>query len=93
MPAITTLINWILQAFGMAVKHPVFQKIAFFAVFISLLTFVMDYFVSKLDFSLISSFYFYEIASYLGLISALSIFIKLIISVYFARQFVSYFRN
>lgn len=90
---ITNVINAILSFLGMGLKNPIFQKIAIFSLFISMLHFGVDYFLNFVDFSTISNSYFYQIASYLGLISALIVYIKLLISVFFTSQIISFFRS
>lgn len=66
-------------------------KIAFFAVFIGLIYFVIDYFinlvVSNLNIPFISLF------SYLGVLQAVQVLISMAIASYVVNQVISYFRN
>lgn len=83
----------ILGALGLIAKHPIFLKVSFFSIFILILHYVVDFFLAKVNFDLISNTIFFEIANYFGLISAILLYIKVLISVYFAKQLVSYFRS
>jgi len=78
---------------GTGLKNPIFLKLATFTFFISLLNYAVDFFLSYVNFDLISDSQFFAIASYFGLISALITFIKLLISIFFANQIIIYFRN
>lgn len=66
-------------------------KIAFFAIFISMLYLVLDFFiqilVSNLDIPLLGLF------SYLGILKAIQVLISFSISSYVANQIISYFRS
>ena len=66
-------------------------KIAFFAIFISMLYLVLDFFiqivVSNLNIPLLALF------SYLGVLKAIQVLISFSISSYVANQIISYFRS
>lgn len=66
-------------------------KILFFAVFIYLIYFILDYFlnivVNNLNIPFISLF------SYLGVLQAIQILISMAIASYVINQVISYFRN
>ena len=66
-------------------------KIAFFAVFIYLIYFILDYFlnivVNNLNIPFISLF------SYLGVLQAIQVLISMAIASYVINQVISYFRN
>lgn len=65
-------------------------KIALFAVFLSLLYLVIDYFVGIIQTHL--NIPFMDLLSYLGVIQALQVLISISIASYIANQLISFFR-
>lgn len=66
-------------------------KIALFAVFLSLLYLVIDYFVGIIQTNL--NIPFMDLLSYLGVIQALQVLISISIASYIANQLISFFRS
>jgi hypothetical protein len=66
-------------------------KIAFFAVFIYLIYFVLDYFLNLVVNNL--NIPFLSLFSYLGVLQAIQILVSMAIASYVINQVISYFRN
>lgn len=66
-------------------------KIAFFAVFIYLIYFILDYFLNILVNNL--NIPFISLFSYLGVLQAIQVLISMAIASYVINQVISYFRN
>ena len=66
-------------------------KIAFMAIFVSLLYLVIDYFFSMVVNNL--NIPFLDLFSYLGILQAIQVLISFSISSYIANQVISYFKS
>lgn len=93
MAILGNIITSIFGFLGNGIKSPLVMKLASFSLFVTLLNYAVDYFLTIINFDLISDSQFFSIASYFGLIGALITFIKLLISIFFANQIIIYFRN
>ncbi len=72
-------------------QHPIFKKVAFLSIFFSLITFVVDYFLTIVKNNL--NLAYYDMAYYLGVPQALQVLVSFAISAYVANHVLTYFKN
>lgn len=90
MPAIFTAI---LTALGFLTKNPFVQKIAIFSFFFGIVSFTVDFFLSKASGSLVNASQILTLASYLGFLNALKIVLNFLIAGFIAKQILAFIRS
>ena len=90
MPAVITII---LQFLGVIAKNPIVQKIAIFSFFFGLVSFTVDFFISKASSSLSDVSQILVLASYLGFLNALKVVFNFIITGFIAKQILAFIRS
>ena len=90
MPAVIVII---LEFLGLMVKNPIVQKIAIFGFFFGLVSFTVDFFLSKASGNLSNVSQILTLASYLGFLNALKVVFNFLITGFIARQILAFIRS
>ena len=90
MPAIFTAI---LSALGFLTKNPFIQKIVIFGFFFTIVSFTVDFFLSKASSSLVNASQILTLASFLGFLNALKIVFNFLIAGFIAKQILAFIRS
>ena len=83
----------ILNLLGIVAKNPIFQKIAMFSFFFSLLTLTISFFVDKVNEQISNFSNILALASYLGFLKALSIVFTFLITGFIVKQILGFIRS
>ncbi len=87
-----TIAVFIFEFLGIIAKNPIAQKVLMFSFFFGLVTFMVDFFVGKVDTSLLNSSTILSLASYLGFLNALKIVFNFLITGFIIKQILAYIR-
>ena len=90
MVAVFTII---LELLGIMAKNPVVQKIAIFSFFFTLVSFTVDFFISKATANIGDVSSILQLASYLGFLNALQIVLNFLITGFIAKQILAFIRS
>jgi len=82
----------ILELLGVVAKNPIFQKIAMFSFFFSLLSFSIDFFINKVNEQIVNYSDILALASYLGFLKALSIVFTFLITGFIVKQILGFLK-
>lgn len=83
----------ILEFLGILAKNPILQKSVIFTFFFGLVSFTVDFFVSKLVIDLGDISQILVLASYLGFLNALKIVFNFLIAGFIAKQILAFIRT
>lgn len=83
----------IFELLGVVAKNPIVQKITLFSFFFSLLSFMVEFFVSKVQSALSDFSSVFALASYLGFFNALAIVINFLITGFIIKQILAFIRS
>lgn len=90
MPAVIAVI---FEFLGLIAKNPIVQKIAIFSFFFGLVSFTVEFFISKASGSLVNASQILILASYLGFLNALKVVFNFLITGFIARQILAFIRS
>ncbi|MGB7402127.1 MAG: hypothetical protein WA916_06080 [Arcobacter sp.] len=90
MPAVIVII---LEFLGLMAKNPIVQKVAIFGFFFGLVSFTVDFFISKASGNLSDVSQILVLASYLGFLNALKVVFNFLITGFIARQVLAFIRS
>jgi uncharacterized membrane protein len=90
MPYVITIIIELLS--GIA-KNPFVQKLAIFTFFFGLVSYTVDFFISKATNDLASVSQILSLASYLGFLNALQVVLNFVITGFIAKQILAFIRS
>ena len=83
----------IFEFLGVIAKNPIVQKIALFGFFFGLLSWSVAFFINIAKANMPDLGVIYDMASYFGLLNAISIYLSLIITSFFVKQILSFIRS
>jgi len=86
------VIQIIINLLGGIAKNPILQKLAIFTFFFGLVSFTVDFFISKASGSLVNASSILQLASYLGFLNALKVVINFLITGFIAKQILAFIR-
>lgn len=90
MAAVLTII---IELLGGIAKNPFVQKLAIFTFFFGLVSYTVDFFISKATNDLASVSQILSLASYLGFLNALQIVLNFVITGFIAKQVLAFIRS
>jgi len=87
------IVTIILNLLGGIAKNPIIQKIAIFSFFFGVVSFTVNFFISKASTNLADISQILVLASYLGFLNALKIVLNFLIAGFFAKQVLAFIRS
>lgn len=87
-----TLVTAVSTFFSAILKHPIIVKMAVFTMFTSIVLFAIDY-IKSLIVPYVTQNDLLAIASYLGLLDALSLYITIIVAGFGVKQILAFIRT
>jgi hypothetical protein len=87
------IVTIILNLLGSIAKNPIIQKIAIFSFFFGVVSFTVNFFISKASTNLSDISQILVLASYLGFLNALKIVLNFLIAGFFAKQVLAFIRS
>lgn len=86
------VIQIIINLLGGLSKNPILQKLAIFTFFFGLVSYTVDFFISKASGTLINASSILQLASYLGFLNALKVVLNFLITGFIAKQILAFIR-
>lgn len=91
-PWIAPVITFLTAVFAFLVKHPFVMKMMIFAIFTGLITFALNFMFDMVRPYIVSNSII-ALASYLGVIQAISLYLTIIIAGFGAKQVLAFVRS
>lgn len=91
-PWIAPIITFLTSVFAFLVKHPFVLKMMFFTIFTGLVTFALDFMFDLVSPYMIQNPIF-VIASYLGILQAISLYITIVLAGFGVKQVLAFVRS
>lgn len=91
-PFIAPIITFFVSVFAFLIKHPFVLKMMIFAIFTGLITFALNFIFDMVRPYIVSNSII-ALASYLGVIQAISLYLTIIIAGFGAKQVLAFVRS
>ncbi len=87
-----TIAVFIFEFLGLIAKNPIAQKVLMFLFFFGLVTFMVDFFIGKVDIAVLEASQILSLASYLGFLNALKVVFNFLITGFIIKQVLAYIK-
>ena len=91
-PFIAPIITFLVSVFAFLLKHPFVMKMMIFTLFVGLITFALNFMFDMVRPHIVSNSII-ALASYLGVIQAISLYLTIIIAGFGAKQVLAFVRS